>query len=601
MRVSANPSQQKHFLAAASICALFALLTLIFILVNGVNVPFADEWWYASLVKSVRSGTATFDTFWSPNNEHRMLIPRLEFSALAVLTHWRSKVMLVAGWTAATGAAVVLLSQFGKIYLRDHPKLWVAGTSLSAASLFSLVQLENWLWAFQFTFFFIQFTVIASLIVLCRPTISLWLRIPFAATLGVAASFSSAQGLLIWPPLLLTLALTDDSLRNKLLGALFILASGAVTFVFYFSGMQRTTELHLTKEQFLQKFQLPLFGFFGLLGNPLSHWISYEHLPHRSWFVGLSLTVLFLFLIWTVYKRRRLPDASPWIGLGTYACLFCLATTYGRLGMGYTGGFLSSRYTTHAVLLPIAIIALLLIAIDATDNAGAREANWLYRMRLPTAISVVIVIGTLIAIGDFASFNAGFIDRNDRLLAKRLIPFVTYFDPEVDGTVTGPLYPLCPLMCQTIFNNGVKELCDAGYLHQLHDVDFKDVPSDVTGKYAVNQRIAQRRYLGINETGWKLFGTITARAPLVPDLIFLSPAGRPSFIAAAELRKMNKTPDGKLSYKWDMFLSPFILADPRTPLQLWVYNKRSNAFLKVSQNPEQWEKFDQLTPSGGRP
>jgi len=601
MRVSINSSQQKHFLAAASICALFALLTLIFILVNGVNVPFADEWWYASLVKSVRSGTATFDTFWSPNNEHRMLIPRLEFSALAVLTHWRSKVMLVAGWATATAAAVVLLAQFGKIYLPYHPKLWAAGTSLSAASLFSLVQLENWLWAFQFTFFFIQFTVIASLIVLCRPTISLWLRIPFAATLGVAASFSSAQGLLIWPPLLLTLALTDDTLRNKLLGALFILASGAVTFVFYFSGMQRTTELHLTKEQFLQKFQLPFFGFFGLLGNPLSHWISYEHLPHRSWFIGLSLTVLFLFLIWTVYKRRRLPDASPWIGLGTYACLFCLATTYGRLGMGYTGGFLSSRYTTHAVLLPIAIIALLLIAIDATDNAGAREANWLYRMRLLTAISVLIVIGTLIAIGDFASFNAGSIDRNDRLLAKRLIPFVTYFDPEVDGTITGPLYPLCPLMCQTIFNTGVKELCDAGYLHQLNDVDFKDVPSEVTGKYAVNQRIAQRRYLGINETGWKLFGTITAGAPLVRDLIFLSPAGRRSFIAAAELRKMNKTRDGKLSYEWDMFLSPFILADPRTPLQLWVYNKRSNAFLKVSQNPEQWEKFDQLTPSGGRP
>lgn len=600
MRVPANSSQQKHLLAAASICALFALLTLTFILVNGVNAPFADEWWYASMVKSVRSGTATFDTFWSPNNEHRMLIPRLEFSALAVLTHWRSKVMLLAGWAVATAAAVVLLGQFGKIYLRYHPKVWVAGASLSAASLFSLVQMENWLWAFQFTFFFIQFAVIASLIILCRPTISLWLRIPVAAALGVAASFSSAQGLLIWPPLLLTLALTSDTLRNKLLGVLFLLASGSVTFALYFSGMQSVTELHLTKEQFLQKFQLPFFGFLGLLGNPLSHWISYEHLPHRSWFIGLSLAVLFLFLIWTVYKRRRLPDASPWIGLGSYACLFCLATTYGRLGMGYTGGFLASRYTTHAALLPIAIVALLLIAIDATDDPEAREANRLYRMRLPAAICILFVIATLIAIGDFASFNAGLIDRSDRLLAKRLIPFVAYFDPEVDGTITGPLYPLCPLMCMPIFNTGVKQLCDAGYLHRLIDADFKDVPSDVTGKYAVNQRIAQKRYLGINETGWKLFGTITAGAPLVPNLIFLSPAGRSSFIGAAELQKMNKTRDGKLSYEWEIFLSPLILADPHTPLQLWVYNKRSNAFLKVSQDAKQWEKSDQLTPSGGR-
>jgi hypothetical protein len=116
----------------------------------------------------------------------------------------------------------------------------------------------------------------------------------------------------------------------------------------------------------------------------------------------------------------------------------------------------------------------------------------------------------------------------------------------------------------------------------------------------VNQRIAQKRYLGINETGWKLFGTITAGAPLVPNLIFLSPAGRSSFIGAAELQKMNKTRDGKLSYEWEIFLSPLILADPHTPLQLWVYNKRSNAFLKVSQDAKQWEKSDQLTPSGGR-
>jgi hypothetical protein len=598
---SANSSQNKHFLAAVLICALCALLTLTFILAIGVNVPFADEWWYAPLVKSVRSGTATFNTFWSPNNEHRMLFPRLEFSVLAVLTHWRSKVMLVAGWVAAAAAAVVLLVQLEKTYLRHHPKVWIAGTGLIAATLFSLVQTENWLWAFQFTFFFIQFTVITSLIILSYSTISLWIRLPVAITLGVAASFSSAQGLLIWPPLLLTLVLTRDTPQNKFIGVFFLLASASVTFLFYFSGMQTTTELHLSKEQVLQKFQLPFFGFFGLLGNPLSHWISYEHLPHRSWIIGLSLSVLFLLLTWALYNRRRLPDAAPWIGLGSYACLFCLVTTYGRLGMGYTGGFLASRYTTHAALLPIAIIALLLIAIEATDNGKAGEANWLYRMRLPAAITVLLAIGILIAIGDFVSFKAGFIDRSDRLLSKKLIPFVTYFDPEVDGTITGPLYPLCPLMCKPIFNTGVKELCDAGYFHRLNDVDFNDAPNNVTGDYILKQRIAQRRYLGINESGWELSGTITAATPLVPDLIFFRPSGRSSFIGAAELQRTNKLGDGRLIYKWETFLSPFILADPGTPLQLWVYNKKSNAFLKVSQNGEQWDSSGNVKASGDPP
>jgi hypothetical protein len=151
---------------AALLCAIAALLALSFILINGVNVPFADEWWYAGLVKSVESGQATFQSFWSPNNEHRMLIPRLEFSTLAVLTHWNSKVMMIVSWLFAVFAMLFLFSQFKKIYSRTHSTLWTVAVGVSAAALFSLVQLENWLWAFQFAFFFIQFALVASITLL---------------------------------------------------------------------------------------------------------------------------------------------------------------------------------------------------------------------------------------------------------------------------------------------------------------------------------------------------------------------------------------------------------------------------------------------------
>ena len=171
---------KKTVLAAAVLCAIASLSTLAFILINGVNVPFADEWWYASLVKSVLSGQATFDRFWSANNEHRMLIPRLEFSSLAAVTHWDSKLMMIANWLVAVVAMLFLLSQFKRIYPRTHPTLWIAAVAVSALALFSLVQLENWFWAFQFAFFFIQLAVIASLVVLTRSNIALWFRL-FAA------------------------------------------------------------------------------------------------------------------------------------------------------------------------------------------------------------------------------------------------------------------------------------------------------------------------------------------------------------------------------------------------------------------------------------
>jgi hypothetical protein len=577
---------KKNVLAATVLCAIASLSTLSFILINGVNVPFADEWWYASLVKSVQSGQATFDRFWSPNNEHRMLIPRLEFSSLAVVTHWNSKAMMVANWLVAVVAMLFLLSQFKKIYLRTHPTLWMAVVAVSALALFSLVQLENWLWAFQFAFFFIQFAVIASLVILSRSNVALWFRLFAAATLGAAASFSSAQGLLIWPALIFSLSLTNDSFRKKVVGLLCLLISAAITFSLYFSGLPRTTELHLRPEQIIEKAQLPIFGFLGLVGNPLAHWISYEHLPHRAWFIGLTMTIVFLFLTSIVMKRRRLPDAAPWLGLGLYAYSFCLVTTYGRLGMGYTGGFLASRYTTHVTLLLIAIQALVLIALDSGDPAPTLYNPRLNRIRVLAAFGVTFGVAVLLVIGDFESFESGAIERRDKLLAKRLIPFSTYFDPEVDGTMTGPFYPLCPLRCRMIFDIGIKQLSHAGYFNRLDDIRFVDPALLATGNYAISRKIVEARYLGLVERGWNVSGTVSLGPQYIANLIFLKPVGSGSFVAATELRQVVDLSDTRHSYDWHMFLSPFILPDPGTPLEMWVYNLQSNEFVKIHQTPD---------------
>jgi hypothetical protein len=583
MPVREDLPPRKLLLAAAILCAVPALLALAFILVNGVNAPFADEWWYASLVRSTGSGHATFGSFWSPNNEHRMLIPRLEFSTLALLTRWNSKAMMVAGWVAAAAAAFVIFSQFKQVYTHRHPRLWVAATGVAAATLFSLVQTENWLWAFQFTFFFINFTLVAALFVICRSQIPLRIRLVVAGALAVAASFSSAQGLLVWPALALSFALTNDSLKYKIAGLVSLIAAAATTFAIYFSGMQRTTELHLTEEQILRKVQLPLFGFLGLLGNPLAHWISYEHLPHRAWFIGLAVGVLFLFLVGVAAKKRRLPAAAPWIGMGAYACLFCLVTTYGRLGMGYTGGFLSSRYTTHVALLPIAILALLLIALDSTDAEPAAGNSRVTRLRVPGAILAITAIATLIVTGDALTFKSGAIERNARLLAKTLIPFSAYFDPAVDGVVTGPLYPLCPLPCATIFGSGVKELTDAGYLQRQDDIQFVTNGAQASGDYRVSSKIVEQRYLGMVEPGWMLSGRVTIDSTPAPNLIFFRPAGSDAFLTATKLHPTNQRSNSGHIYEWRLFLSPFILADRNTKMEMWVYNAMSNTFVKVSQ------------------
>ena len=211
-----------------------------------------------------------------------------------------------------------------------------------------------------------------------------------------------------WPALIFSFSLTNDPFRKKIIGLLCLLVSTAITFSLYFAGLPRTTELYLRSEQIVEKVQLPIFGFFGLVGNPLAHWISYEHLPHRAWFMGLSLTIVFLLLTSIVIKRRRLPDAALWLGLGLYAYSFCLVTTYGRLGMGYTGGFLASRYTTHVTLLLIAIQALILIALHSSgDPATTLSDPRLNRVQVLAASGITCAVAALLVIGDFESFKSG--------------------------------------------------------------------------------------------------------------------------------------------------------------------------------------------------
>jgi hypothetical protein len=56
--------------------------------------------------------------------------------------------------------------------------------------------------------------------------------------------------------------------------------------------------------------------------------------------------------------------------------------------------------------------------------------------------------------------------------------------------------------------------------------------------------------------------------------------------------------DARHSYEWHMFLSPFILPDPGTPLEMWVYDQQSNEFVKIHQTAEQWEKAENAKQPG---
>jgi hypothetical protein len=561
---------------AAFFCSLAALSTLALILANGVNVPFADEWWYSTMVQKVRLGEATIGTFWSPNNEHRMFIPKVEFSVLALLTHWNSKTMMVFQWVMMAVAGAMLFVEFRKIYPPSRPLLWVGTVIAALAIFFGGVQHENWLWAFQFAFFFIQTCVIVSIFAISRWTGPFWLRVLIASLFASAASFSSAQGLLIWPALVLATILTGESKERKISGTIFLIALTVLIAWIYFRDLRIAPDdrLRLPLRELLTKPKVVLHGFFGLVGDPLVYWVPHIGRLALAWPVGLIVTAIFAWLsVGLIRDPNSRATAAPWIALGFYGFCFCLVTMFGRLGGGYNLFFLTSRYTTHPTLIAVAVLALSLIAIASPVSEAFRN----HRSFSRTGFALASILLTLAVIGDVDAFHQGATDAQNRSFAKNLIPFYRYFDPTVDGVRNGPFYPLCPLKGRGIFEVGLQPLCREGLFDEVRSAHFIETQPDETGSYRMSH---SSKGHDESELVWVLSGTISSKKELTDKMLFIRPVGSKMFMTAARLEPTA----GKAvpQYAWRVAVSSLILSDPKIPLEFWTYDRADNAFRLIN-------------------
>jgi len=572
-----RPYSKRFAVAVAALfCSLAALSTLALILANGVNVPFADEWWYSTMVQKVRLGEATIGTFWSPNNEHRMFIPRVEFSVLALLTHWNSKTMMVFQWVVMAVAGALLFVEFRKIYPPSRPLLWVGTVVAALAIFFGGVQHENWLWAFQFAFFFIQTCVIVSIFAISRWTGPFWLRVLIASLFASAASFSSAQGLLIWPALVLATILTGESKERKISGTIFLIALTALIAWIYFRDLRIAPDdrLRLPLRELLTKPKVVLHGFFGLVGDPLVYWVAYIGRLALAWPVGLIVTAIFAWLsVGLIRDPNSRATAAPWIALGFYGFCFCLVTVFGRLGGGYNLFFLTSRYTTHPTLIAVAVLALSLIAIASPVSEAFRN----HRSFSRTGFALASILLTLAVIGDVDAFRQGATDAQNRSFAKNLIPFYRYFDPTVDGVRNGPFYALCPLKGRGIFEVGLQPLCREGLFDEVRSAHFIETQPDETGSYRMSH---SSKGHDESELVWVLSGTISSKKELTDKVLFIRPVGSKMFMTAARLEPTA----GKAvpQYAWRVAVSSLILSDPKTPLEFWTYDRADNAFRLIN-------------------
>ena len=324
----------------------------------GVNVLFLDQLNDVALIGHAYSGTLHFSTLWSQHNENRIFFPNLVVLALAYTTHFNVLTEEYLSALMLFGATALVICAHKR---RSPERRWIWYCPV-AFLLLSLAQAGNALWGFQIAWYMVLLMTALALFLLDSAQLR-WPLFGVAIAAAVVASFSSLQGLLVWPAGLLLIYLRR---RVPSLGIVWIgsaLVTGMIYFVGYsFNDPQSASLDHLVGS---------LTFFLRVVGDIVGQ--SQPGVP-----VTLFGTVLIVTAIWTLVRfsvgGRTSTGGRPFaLSLIFFGLLFSGVTTLGRSGIGIPG--LSNpeyRYTIFAIFV---LVGLYLAVLDPPVGSELRSSE----------------------------------------------------------------------------------------------------------------------------------------------------------------------------------------------------------------------------------
>ncbi|MBV8865749.1 MAG: hypothetical protein JO210_10185, partial [Acidobacteriaceae bacterium] len=229
-------------LAAWAVFNWFATIHRIFDLY--VMVPTWDYWRVSQYLAQIEALDPRF--LWAQHNEHRIVLPDAVFALDVLLFHGRRVLPLIISFLCYAGSGVLL----GYVIAQETSisrEFRVAITLLASVTIgwkgCTLVLADPFL--LQWTL--VELAVLVSLLLLARApgTVHWW---PLAATVaaGVSATYSSGNGLLLWPVLLAAGWLLRLSRRQMAaLGLSALVADGLYFIGYHFSDRTQFADLLL--------------------------------------------------------------------------------------------------------------------------------------------------------------------------------------------------------------------------------------------------------------------------------------------------------------------------------------------------------------------
>jgi hypothetical protein len=415
-----------------------------------LNVIVGDQW--DDMVVIGHSYTHFFDwsSLWAQHNENRIFFPNLIVLLLAHTVHFNVQIeeyLSAAMLTAAT--ALIVWSH--KRRSTSIPWLYYCPVALLA---FSLVQYQNTLWGFQMAWYLVLLALAVAVMLLDRITLT-WFVFIGAIGAGVVGSFSSLQGLLIWPAGLILLY----HRRRCPVYTLTWIGAGVLSTFLYFLHFDTNVAPH---HQYTWQHPLATAKFFVFaLGDVVG--ISVND-PTTNGNTAVLLFGIFILVLaiatLVVYGGRRDETGGSPIGVALIlvGLLFDVIVTSGRSVFGYFGAS-QSRYTTFDLLVPIGIYLSLLqrpalkrgrdpvLGNEGHPRQDAgdlrwRLVHWTDRRALGIARgAVAFVMAIQIGFGLYYGLEGARSTYDTKVVAARVLRNI---DHEPDGLIVYRLYIIGP-------------------------------------------------------------------------------------------------------------------------------------------------------------
>lgn len=326
------------------------LLALYVVWKHTVAFPFWDEWnTPGAQLASWYRGTLTFGELCSQHNESRKLVPRLIYLPLFAIAGWDVRFILPLVFGVA-GLISVGLYHLARRTIRSGIAACLAFTAMNFL-LFSPRQYQSFTNGIQWETFFPGLALVLALLVNLSARSLRWKTI-CNALLALVATYTFANGMLVW---LLAIPITTEvgkSPRSNLSWRLAYALAAAVSIAAYFTSYRHPP---LSPPAASLIFETPgLFRFFLI-------WVGSLFRVATPVIAGGLVVAFFVALAtlasWLFIKRREWRPHYPWLVLGAYTLISGAITAVARLGFGFEIAA-DNHYTVFTVMLYIAVIGL---------------------------------------------------------------------------------------------------------------------------------------------------------------------------------------------------------------------------------------------------